>query len=150
MSGIVDQGPTGAGWGALLHLGLSDVDETAEGPRVVAPFDASSHGIEQIQFTVENPPRSGVLPHVTQIRTPDCKTIPDCVLTFSSTTTLTSSGKVTLPLAAFSQPDGDVPNATLDPKLLTGLGFFVAASSALPMPYDFCVRDLAFLGPPGR
>ena len=114
---------------------------------MVAPFDAASRVIERIQFTIDNPPRSGISPDVTQMQSADFKAIPDCIVSFSPPTTLTSAKKVTLPLAAFAQTDAENPNATLDPTLLTGLGFSVAAPSDMPMPYDFCVRDVAFLGP---
>ena len=59
-------------------------------------------------------------------------------------------GSVTVALADFLIPDGNHPNATLDPTLLTGLHFYVRPAPGMPLDYGFCLRDLAFLDAGGK
>ena len=76
MSGTVDEGPNGTGWGAMLVLALN------EGPpmmgRTISPFDAASRGITHIRFTVDNIPSTGLLPEITQLESASCTRAPDC------------------------------------------------------------------------
>ena len=150
MSGVADSGPTGAGWGVLLHLGLSDVAESTGGAMVVAPFNAPALGIKELRLTLDNPPLAGVLPQATQMQSADCRTIPDCIRSFSLTTGIASPGLVTIPLADFTQADADHPRTTLDQTLITGLQFYVPPLPGMATPYDFCLRDVAFLDAAGR
>jgi hypothetical protein len=147
MSGTVDSGPSGTGWGAILIVGLADVDGTG---LVVAPLDAAALGIAQIRFNVDRPPLSGVLPQLAQLHAADCRQLPDCVMSFSEATDVFDSGPITARLEDFSRSDGTYPNAALDPALLTMMQFYVGPLPGLPLDYDFCIRDLAFLDAGGR
>jgi hypothetical protein len=110
----------------------------------------SALGITQIQLTLDNPPLGGVLPQATQMQSADCKTIPDCIRSFSLTADLAAPGKVTISLADFNQADADHLATMLDQTLLTGLQFYVPTSPGMATPYDFCLRGLVFLGSGGK
>ena len=81
MSGSVDAGPTGSGWGAILLVGLTTIDQATG--TVVAPLNAPALGIKQVRFTVDHPPAQGILPQVGQLQAADCKKISDCTTTFA-------------------------------------------------------------------
>jgi len=148
MSGTVDSGPSGTGWGAILLVGLADVERTTG--TVATPLDASALGIAQVRFSVEHPPVSGVVPQMTQLQTADCKHLPDCSAAFSEASAVFDAGTVTARLADFSQPDGNSNNTALDPTLITGLQFYVGPLPSGSLDYDFCIQDLAFLDASGQ
>lgn len=143
MSGTVDSGTDGSGWGAILTIGLVAVDEATH--MLITPFDASALGVAQVRFRVEDPPVSGVIPQITQIQSAACKTIPDCVVSFDWTSSITSPGTITVPLNDFNLPDADHPNAVLDHTLISGLHFYVPSLRGMALDYHFCVDGLAFL-----
>jgi hypothetical protein len=147
MSGKVDPGPNGSGWGALLVVGF---DHTNDAGMLTALLDASALGIAKVRFTVEDPPLTGVLPQITQIETADCTQIPDCIESFTATTSIIDPGPVTLALSDFPYADADHPGTTLDPKLVTSLQFYVGPLPGMSLDYAFCIRDLAFLDAAGR
>ena len=148
MSGTVDSGADGSGWGAMLVVGLIERDEATA--MVIAPFDASALGVAQIRFSVEDPPLSGVLSQIAQLQNADCKQLPDCLMTFARGSTITNPGTITVPLTDFSRPDAGHPNTTLDRTLITNLQFYVASLPGMAFNYDFCIRNLAFLDAAGR
>lgn len=147
MAGTVDAGPAGGGWGAILLAGLFTSNPSTE---VAATLDAPARGIEQVRFEVENPPLTGLLPQMAQLGSADCRQVPECLRTFSATTTIDEPETVTLPLPSFNRPDGDHPNTTLDPALIAILQFYVAPLPGLKVPYDFCISRLSFLDGAGR
>jgi hypothetical protein len=148
MSGTLDAGPSGSGWGAQLTLALN------EGPpmdgRTITPFDATSHGITQVRFTVDSPPSTGVLPQLTDLESASCTRAPDCFSTFDRSAAVIEPGPVTMALADFLIPDANHPNTTLDPTLLTGLHFSVGPAPGVALNYGFCIRDLALLDAGGQ
>jgi hypothetical protein len=147
MSGRVDSGPTGSGWGAILIVGLNHKDESG----ALIPLDVSAHGISQIRFGVDDPPIAGLLPQLAQLQSADCTIAgPDCITTFSVPTYVIAPGTVTEPLTAFSQGDGTHSNPALDQTLITGLQFYVPTLPGMAYDYDFCVRNLAFLDAAGQ
>jgi hypothetical protein len=148
MSGTVDSGADGSGWGAFLAIGLDEVDEATD--MVIPSFDASALGVAQVRFSVKDPPLSGVLPQITQIQSADCTQLPDCVTTFDRSSNVTSPGIVTVPLTDFNRPDANHPNATLDRALMTGVHFYVPSSPSGALDYDFCIEGLAFLDASGQ
>jgi hypothetical protein len=148
MSGTVDSGANGAGWGAILAVGLVDIDATGT---LIAPFDASALGVSQVRFTVEDPPLQGVLPQVVQITNAACTQISSsCLASFSLDAAVTDPGTVTARLTDFTQPDATHANTSLDQTLITSLQFYVPTLPGMAVPYDFCLRDLAFLGAAGQ
>jgi len=148
MSGTLDAGADGSGWGAMLVLALTEGAPMMG--RTISPFDAASRGITQIRFTVDSPPSTGVLPQVTELESASCTTAPDCYSTFDRSAAVIEPGPVTAALADFLIPDANHPNATLDPTLVTGLHFTVAPAPATALTYRFCIRDLAFLDAGGK
>jgi hypothetical protein len=148
MSGTVDSGPSGSGWGAILLVGLTVRDAAAMG--AVVPFDASARGIGQVRFAVDNLPVGGLLPQIAQLQSADCNRIPDCITTFSLPAYITTPGTVTEPFLAFTQPDGTHSNPALDQTLITGLQFYVPSLPGMAYDYDVCVRDLAFFDAAGK
>lgn len=147
MSGTVDPGTNDGGWGAILVVGLVDIDT---GGTLNAPFDAAALGVKQVRFTLDSPPPQGVLPQVVQITSAGCTQIPGCLTSFSLGAAVTDAGSVTLKLADFTQPDGTHSNTSLDQSLITSLQFYVSTLPGMAVPYDFCLRDFAFLGADGR
>ncbi len=147
MSGTVDPGANGLGWGAILALGLDEVDEAN---RVIPSFDASALGVAQIGFSLETPPPSGVLVQMTQIQSAQCTQIPDCVTTFDRSGPVTTPGSFRVPLSDFNLPDPGHPNATLDRGLITGVHFLVPTSPGMSVAYAFCISSLAFLDASGQ
>ncbi|HET6149234.1 MAG TPA: hypothetical protein VFH68_16975 [Polyangia bacterium] len=148
MSGTVDSGADGSGWGAILTVGLIDRDLVAG--MAIAPFDAAAVGIEKVRFSLDEPPLSGVLPRITQIQSAECKQVPECLMSFDRSSAITSPGTVTVPLTEFNRPDADHPNTSLDRTLITALQFYVASLPGMAFNFDFCVRNLAFLDAGGR
>jgi hypothetical protein len=148
MSGTVDAGQNGAGWGAFLVLGLTD--GTPKTGRTISPFDAAARGLTRIRFTVDSPPSTGVLPQITELESATCTLAPDCFSTFGSAVPVIESATVTTALADFLTPDGNHPNTTLDPTLLTGLHFYVGPAPGTRLDYASCIRDLAFLDASGK
>jgi hypothetical protein len=148
MSGTVDAGPTGTGWGSFLVLGLTD--GTPATGRTISPFNAVSRGITQIRFTVDSPPSTGVLPQMTELESAACTLAPDCFSTFSRSAAVLEPGPVTAALADFQIPDAEHPGTTLDPTRLTGLHFYVVPARGTALQYGFCIRDLAFLDAGGK
>jgi hypothetical protein len=148
MSGTVDAGPNGTGWGAFLVLGLTP--GTPMNGRTIVPFDAAARGITQIRFTVDSPPSTGVLPQITELESAGCTIAPDCYSTFDRSAAVVEPGPVTMALADDLIPDANHPNTTLDPTLLSGLHFSVEPAPGMPLEYRFCIRDLAFLDASGR
>lgn len=148
MSGTVDSGTDGSGWGAVLTIGLVAVDEATH--MAITPFDASALGIAQVRFSVEDPPASGVVPQMTQIESADCRTIPDCVMSFDWTSSITSPGTITVPLDDFNRYNADYPDAVLDHTLISGLHFYVPSVQGTALDYDFCVDRLALLDAAGQ
>jgi hypothetical protein len=147
MSGTVDPGPNGSGWGALLIVGF---DHANDAGMLTALLDASALGIATVRFTVEDPPLTGVLPQITQIETADCTQIPDCIASFDATAPITDPGPVTMALGDFPYADADHPGTTLDPTLITSLQFYVGPLPGMALEYGFCIRDLALLDASGR
>ena len=147
MSGTADSGPNNAGWGAILLVSLA-ID--AKTDTLVAPFDAPALGIKKVRFTVERPPLQGILPQIVQITSADCTQIPDCLTGFSRTAAVTDPGTVTVQLTDFTQPDDSHSNTSLDQTLITGLQFYVPTLPGMAVPYDFCLKDLAFLDAGGK
>lgn len=148
MSGTVDSGPNDAGWGAILLVSLTDIDNATG--TLVAPFDAPALGAKQVRFTVEHPPLQGVLPQVVQITSADCRQIPACLTSFSLGAAVTDPGTVTARLTDYTQSDGTHSNTSLDQTLITSLQFYVPIMPGMAVPYDFCLQDLAFLGADGK
>jgi len=148
MSGAVDAGPDGQGWGALLAIGFDQVDAATD--MVLPTFHAAALGIAQLRFALAGLPPSGVLPQITQIQSLQCTQLPDCVTTFDRTSAVSVSGTLTVPLSDFSIPDTTHPSAILDRDLITGVHFFVSASPEAVRSYDFCVGEFAFLDESGR
>jgi len=146
MSGTVDSGPGGSGWGAILLLGLDELDAT----NMIIPLDVSARGITHVRFTIEDPPLTGVLPQMSELETADCRTAPDCLATFDATASVIDPGPVTMALTEFARPDAGHPNTTLDPTLIDSLQFYVSPLPGMALSYDFCVRDFAFLDDSGR
>jgi hypothetical protein len=147
MSGAVDAGPNGTGWGAFLVLGLTP--GTPMNGRTIVPFDAASRGITQIRFTVDSPPSTGVLPQITELESATCTIAPDCYSTFRRSAAVIEPGPVTAALADYLIPDAAHPNTTLDSTLLSGLHFSVGPAPGMALDYRFCIRDLAFLDASG-
>jgi hypothetical protein len=148
MSGTVDSGPTGSGWGAILLVGLTVRDEASMG--AVVPFDAAARGIRRIRFTVDHLPIGGLLPQIAQLQSADCNRIPDCATTFSLPAYVTTPGTISEPLPAFTQADGTHSVPALDQTLITGVQFYVPSLPGMAYDYDFCVRDLAFIDDAGH
>jgi hypothetical protein len=147
MSGTVDAGTDGVGWGAIMAVGLDEVDEAN---RVTPSFDASALGVGQIRFNLETPPSSGVLLQITQIQSLQCTQIPDCVTTFGRSTLVASPGIFTVPWTDFNMPDAGHPSAILDRALITGVHFYVPTSPGTAVGYAFCISSLAFLDAGGH
>jgi hypothetical protein len=146
MSGTVDAGADGSGWGAILTIGLVQVDEATH--MLITPFDAVALGVAQVRFSVEDPPASGVIAEMTQVQSTDCKTIPDCVMSFDWPNPITSAGTFTVSLDDFDRPDQ--AGAVLDHTLISGLHFYVPTVQGTALDYDFCVDGVAFLDAAGR
>ena len=91
-----------------------------------------------------------MLPEITELQSADCTRAPDCFSTFDRSAAVIEAGPVTVALADFLIPDANHPNTTLDPTLLTGLHFWVAAAPGSALNYRFCIRDLAFLDASGQ
>jgi hypothetical protein len=147
VSGTADAG-TGSGWGVVLVLPVTAFDEATE--MIVAPFDARALGADRVRFTLSNPPASGLLPQIVQLTSADCKTPPDCLTAFSSAEEIFDPGTFTVPLADYIHPDADRPGTTLDQGLIAALQFYVPTLPSLPVAYDFCLDDLAFVDAAGR
>jgi hypothetical protein len=144
MAGTVDPGPAGSGWGAILLASLRGF-----GPTSVGPFDATARGIKQVRFTVENPPRTGVLPQMVQLASADCTTV-DCLRPFDPASAIDEPQTVAVALANFDRPDAEHPNTSLDPTLLAIVQFYVAPLPGMKVPYDFCIKGLTFLDGAGH
>jgi len=145
ISGRLDEGPAGSGWGTSLVLSFGEHDS-------VTPFDASALGITRIEATLDNPPSSGVEIGVITSLSADCtEPGPVChapytrfddrnvlIVEITSTTfDLILSELATPPWAR------DTP-AKLDPSLLRGITFTAAPPRGAPLDYDYCVRDVRF------
>jgi hypothetical protein len=147
MSGTVDSGPGGSGWGAILLLGLGVADATGT---MITPLDVSARGITQVRFTVEDPPLTGILPQMAELENAACTTVPDCLVTFDAPPSVIDPGPVTMALTDFARPDDGHPNTTLDPTLISWIQLYVAPLPGMALPYDFCIREFAFLDASGR
>jgi len=147
LSGTLDPGPTGTGWGAVLVLAFDE--RRADGTST--PLDAAALGIAQIEFTITNPPVTGVRPAIDQLTSLGCNLIPDCLTSFlpmdasGNPTTATATGTSRTPFSAFKQPSWGDPEQTFDASLLANVAFTALPLAGAPIDYDFCVRDLAFL-----
>jgi hypothetical protein len=146
MSGTVDRGPDGSGWGAILLAGLDYKNDAG----ALVPLDAAALGLAQVRFTVEDPPLVGVLPQMSQFTSADCTQAPACLESFTAIAPIIDAGPVTMALSDFPYADADHPNTTLDPKLLAGLQFYVGPLPGMSLKYGFCIRDLVFLDAGGR
>jgi hypothetical protein len=146
MSGTLDAGPTGTGWGAILGFRLFDRDAAGK----LFPFDGAAVGISQVRFTLENPPITGIMPGIVQVPSLACMTS-DCFTTFvqmdasGQPLNMTAAATVTVPFSAFQQPSWGDPALMFDPTLLMAVQFTASTLSGVPLDYNFCVRDLAFL-----
>lgn len=147
MSGKVDPGASGAGWGAILILQLAQDDG---GSTEVAPFDVTARGVTQVRFTLSNPPPTGILPQLVELTSADCTTASDCLDQFSGPPAVTTAGSTTLTLADFVTPDAQHASLVSDPTIAVALQFWVGPLPGMAFDYDFCLQDLQFLDAAGN
>jgi hypothetical protein len=147
MSGKIDPGPSGAGWGAIL---LFELAQRGDGTTVVTPFDVKARGITQVRFNLSNPPPTGVLPQLVELTSADCTTAPDCQAQFGGPPALTSAGSITVALGDLVTPDAQHANQVSDPTISTGLQFVVSPLPSKAFDYDFCIQGLQFLDAAGN
>ncbi len=147
MSGKVDPGPSGAGWGAILILQLA---QDNGGSIQLAPFDVTARGVTQVRFNLSNPPPTGVLPQLVELTSADCTNAQDCLAQFSGPPAATTAGPVTLALSDFATPDAQHPNLVSDPTITVALQFWVSPLPGMAFDYDFCIQGLQFLDAAGN
>lgn len=147
MSGKIDPGSNGAGWGAILILQLAQDDG---GSTQVAPFDITARGATQVRFNLSNPPPTGLLPQLVELTSADCRTAPDCLDQFSGPPALATAGSVTVALGDLVTPDAQHATLVSDPTLTVALQFYVRPLPSMAFDYDFCVQDLQFLDAAGH
>jgi hypothetical protein len=152
MSGNLVAGPANStNWGSVLVLPVTDAATRS-------PFAASSRGVEQVQFTIDPPPPTGLTVAFGAFQRADCLTVPDC-LTAADFFLADSNGvltivdtarTVTAPLTAFIQPSWGDSNLSFDPDLIASLNLQPQLLPGVALSYDFCVRDIKFLDAGGR
>ena len=147
MSGKVDPGPDGAGFGAILLFELAEEDDTST---VVKPFDVKARGITQVRFNLSNPPPTGVLPQLVELTSADCKPAADCVVEFSGPTAFTTAGSITVALGDLITADVQHANMVSDPTISKGLQFLVSPMPGMAFDYSFCIQGLQFLDAAGN
>lgn len=143
------KGSVSAAGYAFVVLILTEYNE--EEDKVVRRFDANSLGIDQVAFTLESPPASGVTvvsAVLKKLECPgsanavDCRTSGFSLMTAPGSgmpLSIIETGPVVAPFANFEQTD-PAKSATFDTSGLDSFAFFVTAGA-----YDFCIRDFKFL-----
>lgn len=147
MSGKVDPGPNGTGWGAILIFQLA---QDNGGSTETAPFDLNARGVTQVRFNLSNPPPTGLLPQLVELTSADCKTAPDCLASFGGAQTLTTPGSVNVALGDLATADASQAKRVSDPTITVALQFYVSPLTSMPFDYDFCIQDLQFLDAAGN
>lgn len=147
LSGKVDPGPSGAGWGAVLIFELAQVDNNST---VLAPFDLKAKGVTQVRFNLSNPPPTGVLPQLVELSSADCTTAPGCLSEFTGPPALTTAGSVTLALGDFVTAEAQDTNTVSNPTISTAFQLLVSPSPGTAVDYDFCIQGLQFLDAAGN
>jgi hypothetical protein len=150
ISGVLDEGPAGSGWGSSLVLSFGEQDD-------VAPFDASALGITRIELNLDGPPPTGVEVGVITSLSAECTELgPVCHAPYTRFDELnrvifeTTSTTVDLKLSELAPPPWarDTP-PKLDPSLLRGITFTAAPPRGAPLDYEYCIRDLRFFDASG-
>ncbi len=144
MSGNVDVGPNGDGWGAILVFQLAQDDG---GSTELAPFDLNARGVTQVRFNLSNPPPTGLVPQLVELSSADCTTTPGCLAQFGGPPALTTAGSVTVALSDLVTGNA---NQVSDPTLTVALQFVVSPLSSMAFDYDFCIQGLQFLDAAGH
>jgi hypothetical protein len=147
MSGKIDPGPSGAGWGAILIFQLAQDDG---GSTQTAPFDLKARGVAQVRFTLSNPPPTGILPQLVELTSADCKTAPSCLASFTGPPVLKTAGPVTLALGDLVNAPAGQASQVSDPTLTVALQFYVLPQSGTAFDYDFCIDGMQFLDAAGN
>jgi len=147
LSGKVDPGPGGTGWGALVIFELARTDDSVT---VLAPFDLKAKGVTKVRFNLSNPPSTGVLPQLVELSSADCTTTPGCLSVFDGPPPVTTAGSVTLALGDFVTAEAQDTNKVSDPTISTAFQLLVAPSSGTVVDYDFCIQNLQFLDAAGK
>jgi hypothetical protein len=147
MSGKVDPGPSGSGWGAILifQLGQDDGGATQR-----APFDLNARGVAQVRFNLSNPPPTGILPQLVELTSADCTTAPACLDSFGGPPAFTTAGSHTVALGDLVTADAQQSNKVSDPTLSVALQFYVSPQPGKAFDYNFCIQDLQFLDAAGN
>jgi hypothetical protein len=144
MSGTV-AGRDGFAW---LIVGVSEWNQW--GTHIADVFDAKSLGIEQVRFTVDTPPVTGITMFATSAHRRTCSVPSECLNGFNLHTAPRSGNlkvidqteTITAPFTTFANDD---PNMALDASQLAHFIFVLGAGD-----YDFCLSGLTFLDATGN
>ena len=98
------------------------------------PFDAVAHGITQVEFTVETPPSTGVVPSLA-VLLPDLSVGGSDLMSDGQQVSIVSPMTKHVPLSDFQT--SNVPD---DPSRMLTIEFTIGAVEH----YDFCVSNLKF------
>ncbi len=147
MSGKVDPGPSGSGWGAILIFQLAQDDG---GSTQTAPFDLNARGVAQVRFNLSNPPPTGLLPQLVELSSADCKTAPGCLVSFAGAPVLKTAGPVTVALGDLVNAPAGQASQVSDPTLSVALQFYVSPQPGKAFDYNFCIQGLQFLDAAGN
>jgi hypothetical protein len=132
--GAVCASGTNVGYAILqLAVGRPDTIVAADGSRG-KPFDAQALGVTQLEFTIDTPPSSGLVPAIA-IEGADTHAVGFALTTSGAEVSIQTPSTMRVSLSDYTDPDH-----TLDPSRILAIGFTIG----LAEHYDFCVRNLKF------
>src|SRR5450631_2539562 len=117
-----------------LAVGRRDAIVAADGTRGKL-FDAPALGITQLEFTVETPPSTGLVPAIAS-EGPDTHPIGFALTSGGQEVSIRSTSTSRVSISDYTDPDH-----TLDPSRILSFGFTIGQTEQ----YDFCIRNLRFL-----
>lgn len=133
--GAVCVSGTNVGYAILqLAVGRPDTIVAADGTRGKL-FDAPALGITQLEFTVETPPSSGLVPAIA-IEGPDTHPIGFALTSGGQEVSIRTTSTSRVSISDYTEPEH-----TLDPSRIAAFGFTIGQTEH----YDFCIRNLKFL-----
>jgi hypothetical protein len=118
-----------------LAVGRPDTVVAADGSKGKL-FDAAAFGVTQLEFTIETPPSTGVVPALVT-EGPDMHGLGFDLMSNGQLVSITSSSPSPIRVSLSDYRNPDMPDASR----VLAFGFTVGVAPH----YDFCVRNLRFL-----
>jgi hypothetical protein len=132
---------TSPGFEASLVLGFTLLSEPVDGSRqVLAAFQATTLGITQVRFKIDNPPLSGVQLWYDTLITDSCEGESCLRFGYELEQPITALGANVVSFEDFTTPAG----IEFDLDGLNDLGFSVGAGA-----FNFCISEVTFLDAEG-